>query len=187
MKNQEYTEIEIERTPNPESIKFIAPKILVSQSLDFPNMESSKDSPLVYELFRFSFVKSVFIAGNFITITKTEGIIWDEIISILKEFISGALSSELEIQKTETILSKDYIGTETEKKIQEILDTYIKPAVEQDGGAIHFDSFHEGIVKVILKGSCSGCPSSTITLKAGIENLLKRMVPEVEQVESVSL
>ncbi len=187
MKATYSSNIQVERTPNPESIKFITQKILVTQSIDFPDMESSKNSPMVYELFRFSFVKAVFIAGNFITITKSEGVIWDEIIPILSEFIAGAVESEMEISPLMQDIPKEYSGTETEKKIQEILDTYIKPAVEQDGGAIHFDSFQEGIVKVILKGSCSGCPSSTLTLKAGIENLLKRMVPEVLQVESVAM
>lgn len=179
--------IQIERTPNPESIKFVCPKILTPQSLDFPTIQESKNSPLVYELFRFSFVKSVFIASNFITITKTEGVVWDEIIPILQEFILGALESGMEINLEELENIPEYEGTEVEKKIQEILDTYIKPAVEQDGGAIHYDSFHEGVVKVILKGSCSGCPSSTLTLKAGIENLLKRMVPEVVEVESIAM
>jgi Fe-S cluster biogenesis protein NfuA len=187
MKTLENPLVQIERTPNPESIKFVCPKVLTNQTLDFPNIQDSVNSPLVYELFRFSFVKSVFIASNFITITKSEGVNWEEIIPILQEYISGALESGLEISKEENNIPKDYEGTEVEKKIQEILDTYIKPAVEQDGGAIHFDSFHEGVVKVILKGSCSGCPSSTLTLKAGIENLLKRMVPEVLQVDSVSL
>ena len=181
-----HSDIQVERTPNPESVKFITKKLLVKKSLDFPSVESSVDSPLVYELFRFSFVKAVFISGNFITITKSEGVIWEEIIPILSEFIGGALESEMEIAGAEIEKPIHYEGTDTEKKIQEILDTYIKPAVEQDGGAIHFDSFLNGIVKVVLKGSCSGCPSSTLTLKAGIENLLKRMVPEVLSVESVS-
>jgi len=187
MKTLENHLIQIERTPNPESIKFVCPKILTSQSLDFPSPEASGNSPFVYELFRFSFVKSVFIASNFITITKTEGVAWDEITPILQEFIGGAIESGLDIQGDEKDLPKEYEGTEAEKKIQEILDTYIKPAVEQDGGAIHFDSFQDGVVKVILKGSCSGCPSSTLTLKAGIENLLKRMVPEVISVDSVGM
>ncbi len=179
--------ISIETTPNPESIKFIAPYRLVSQGIDFPSMESSVNSPLIYEIFRFSFVKSVFISNNYLTITKSEGVIWEEITTILQEFISGALEAGMEISPEITEVPIEYYGTESEKKIQEILDTYIKPAVEQDGGAIQFNSFIDGTVKVILKGSCSGCPSSTLTLKAGIENLLRRMVPEVTSVESVAV
>lgn len=175
-------EIYTEGTPNPASVKFIVNKNLVTESVDFPDAASSEGSAFAYELFRFSFVKAVFFASNFITITKADGVSWDEISPILLEFIKGAVESEVEIQPHSAADTAGFTGTETEIKIQQVLESYVKPAVEQDGGAIHFKSFNEGVVSVILKGSCSGCPSSTITLKAGIENLLKRLVPEVTEV-----
>ena len=176
-----------ESTPNPASMKFITNKTLVSESIDFPDASSSEGSAFAYELFRFSFVKAVFFAANFITITKTEGVVWDEISGILTEFIKGAVESEIEIKPHSIDASPSFSGTETEIKIQQVLESYVKPAVEQDGGAIHFKSFENGVVSVILKGSCSGCPSSTLTLKSGIENLLKRLVPEVTEVVSEAL
>jgi Fe-S cluster biogenesis protein NfuA len=105
----------------------------------------------------------------------------------MKEFVKGAVESELKIQLEEQSEETNFEGSETEVKIQQILHDYVRPAVEQDGGAISYRSFNEGVVTVELRGSCSGCPSSTITLKAGIENLLKRMVPEVTEVVSEAL
>jgi Fe-S cluster biogenesis protein NfuA len=105
----------------------------------------------------------------------------------LKEFVKGAVESELKVQLEEQTEDVNFEGTDTEIKIQQILNDYVRPAVEQDGGAISYRSFNEGVVTVELRGSCSGCPSSTITLKAGIENLLKRMVPEVQEVVSEAL
>jgi Fe-S cluster biogenesis protein NfuA len=102
----------------------------------------------------------------------------------MKEFVKGAVESELKIQLEEEASEANFEGSETEVKIQQILHDYVRPAVEQDGGAISYRSFNEGVVTVELRGSCSGCPSSTVTLKAGIENLLKRMVPEVTEVVS---
>lgn len=180
-------EVYTETTPNPASIKFITNKVLVKDSVDFPDAGSSEGSAFAYELFRFSFVKAVFFAGNFVTITKTEGVNWDEISPILIEFIKGAVESEVEIVPHTVDESIGFIGTESEIKIQQVLESYVKPAVEQDGGAIHFKSFENGVVTVILKGSCSGCPSSTLTLKSGIENLLKRLVPEVTEVVSEAM
>ncbi|MCO4293699.1 NifU family protein [Solitalea sp. MAHUQ-68] len=173
-----YTEI----TPNPATMKFITNKLLINGSKDFATKESAEDSPFAKELFKFSFVDGVFFASNFVTITKVAGSDWEDLTPILKEFVKGAVESELKIvnDHNEEVI---FEGTETEKKIQQILHDYVRPAVEQDGGAIHYKSFDEaGVVTVELKGSCSGCPSSTITLKAGIENLLKRMVPEVTEV-----
>ena len=175
-----------EGTPNPATMKFLVNKLLINNSVDFPTKESAEKSPFAQELFRFNFVNGVFFASNFVTITKAEGSDWADIEPILKEFVKGAVESELKVlieeQKT-----ADFEGTDTEIKIQQILNDYVRPAVEQDGGAISYKSFNEGIVTVELRGSCSGCPSSTITLKAGIENLLKRMVPEVTEVVSEAL
>ncbi|MBC7744119.1 MAG: NifU family protein [Flavobacterium sp.] len=175
-----------EGTPNPATMKFLVNKLLINNSVDFPNKESAEKSPFAKELFRFNFVNGVFFASNFVTITKSEDSDWADIEPLLKEYVKGAVESEMQIleheQKTE-----EFEGTETEIKIQQILNDYVRPAVEQDGGAISYRSFNEGIVTVELRGSCSGCPSSTITLKAGIENLLKRMVPEVTEVVSEAL
>jgi Fe-S cluster biogenesis protein NfuA len=131
-------------------------------------------------------VTGVFFASNFVTITKSESSNWEDIEPILKEFVKGAVESEFKIVEKEEALAS-FEGTEIEIKIQQILHDYVRPAVEQDGGAISYRSFNEGIVTVELRGSCSGCPSSTITLKSGIENLLKRMVPEVTEVVSEAL
>jgi len=129
----------------------------------------------------------VFFASNFVTITKFEGDSWDDLLPILKEFVKGAVESELKVHEEEQPEAGDFEGTETEVKIQQILNDYVRPAVEQDGGAISYKSYEAGVVTVELRGSCSGCPSSIVTLKAGIENLLKRMVPEVTEVVSEAL
>ena len=175
-----------ESTPNPATMKFLVNKLLVNGSVDFPTKESAEKSPFAHELFRFNFVNGVFFASNFVTITKTEDSDWQDIEPILKEYVKGAVESEIQINP-EAEAHKDFEGSEIEVKIQQILYDYIRPAVEQDGGAISYKSFKEGVVTVELRGSCSGCPSSTITLKAGIENLLKRMVPEVQEVVSEAL
>jgi len=175
-----------ESTPNPATMKFIVNKLLINGSVDYPNKESAEKSTFAKELYKFSFVNGVFFASNFVTVTKTEGTDWEDIEPILKEFVKGAVESELTVQEVEQE-EANFEGTESEIKIQQILHDYVRPAVEQDGGAISYKSFNEGIVTVELRGSCSGCPSSTLTLKAGIENLLKRMVPEVQEVVSEAL
>jgi len=138
-----------EMTPNPETMKFVANKLLYpGKSIDFPDVETAKPSALAIELFGFPFIKSVFIASNFVTLTKTADTDWNDVIP----------------------------------RIKELLENYVKPAVEMDGGAIQFRSYQEGVVNLMLQGSCSGCPSSMITLKAGIEGMMKRMIPEVREV-----
>ncbi len=177
----------IESTPNPATMKFIVNKLLINGSVDFATKASAEKSPFAKELYKFSFVNGVFFASNFVTVTKFENDNWDDLVPILKEFVKGAVESELKVQEVETTDNVDFEGTDTEVKIQQILNDYVRPAVEQDGGAITYKSFDEGIVTVELRGSCSGCPSSTVTLKAGIESLLKRMVPEVNEVVSEAL
>ncbi len=176
-----------ESTPNPATMKFIVNKLLINGSVDFATRESAEKSPFAKELFKFSFVNGVFFASNFVTVTKFDGDSWDDILPILKEFVKGAVESELKIQEEEQAEAGNFEGSDTEVKIQQILHDYVRPAVEQDGGAITYKSFDEGVVTVELRGSCSGCPSSTVTLKSGIENLLKRMVPEVTEVVSEAL
>jgi NFU1 iron-sulfur cluster scaffold homolog, mitochondrial len=176
-----------ESTPNPATMKFIVNKLLINGSVDYPTQESAEKSPFAKELYKFSFVNGVFFASNFVTVTKTEGTEWEDIEPILKEFVKGAVESELKVQDVVADEEVNFEGTDAEVKIQQILHDYVRPAVEQDGGAISYKSFQDGVVTVELRGSCSGCPSSTITLKAGIENLLKRMVPEVQEVVSEAL
>ncbi len=178
--------IYLEANPNPNSLKFVVNFMLMPEgvSQDFPDQESAASAPLAQELFNFPYVKRVFYMSNFVTITKDESKEWEEIKYELKDYIKAYLEAEKPLL-TDAVADGNEINeddTEAEKKIKGILDEYIRPAVEQDGGAITFHSFEEGKVKVLLQGSCSGCPSSTITLKAGIENLLKRMVPEVQEV-----
>lgn len=173
-----------EQTPNPSTMKFMVNKLLINGSEDFPTREAAEHSAFAKELFKFNFVNGVFFASNFVTITKTEDAEWADIEAILKEFVKGAVESELKIKEDISDEALEFEGTDTEIKIQQILNDYVRPAVEQDGGAISYKSFVDGIVTVELRGSCSGCPSSTITLKSGIENLLQRMVPEVKEVVS---
>ncbi len=176
-----------ESTPNPSTMKFIVNKLLINGSVDFPTKESAETSKFATELYKFNFVNGVFFASNFVTVTKTEEAVWNDIEPILKEFVKGAIESEYPVQETATEENLDFQGTEIEIKIQQILNDYVRPAVEQDGGAISYKSFDEGVVTVELRGSCSGCPSSTITLKSGIQSLLQRMVPEVKEVVSEAL
>ncbi len=171
-----------ETTPNPSTMKFLVNKLLINGSVDYADREKAQESPFARELFKFNFVNGVFFASNFVTITKTDDAEWEDIESILKDFVKGAIESEIKIQEITVDENVNFEGTDIEVKIQQVLHDYVRPAVEQDGGAIAFKAFEDGIVTVELRGSCSGCPSSTITLKSGIEGLLKRMVPEVQEV-----
>ncbi len=178
-----------EMTPNPETMKFVANKLLYpSKSIDFENgRRSAFPSPLAKELFGFPFVKGVFIASNFITLTKTTETDLNDVKSSIREFLKEYLEEgkaiinedEIVLKTSNTISSDD---TDIVKKIKELLENYVKPAVEMDGGAISFKSYQNGIVSLVLKGSCSGCPSSMVTLKSGIEGMMKRMIPEVQEV-----
>ena len=182
--------IYLESNPNPNSLKFVVNEMLIPDGLsfDFPDAESTTDAPLAKELFDYPFVDRVFYMSNFITVTKKEDVEWLEIQNKLKDHIKKFLESGrfiIEVNEAEAEPVQE--ETETVKKIKTILDDYIKPAVEQDGGAITFHSYRDGVVKVRLQGSCSGCPSSMVTLKAGIENLFKRMMPdEVQAVEALA-
>jgi Fe-S cluster biogenesis protein NfuA len=181
-----------EMTPNPETMKFVANKLLYpGKSIDFPDENSAGPSPLAKELFSFPFIKSVFIASNFVTLTKTPGTDdWQDVIPTIKQFLKdyleagGPVVNEDEVAKvkqeaTNTVAADD---DDVVKRIKELLDNYVKPAVEMDGGAIQFKSYDDGVVNLMLQGSCSGCPSSMITLKSGIEGMMKRMIPEVKEV-----
>jgi Fe-S cluster biogenesis protein NfuA len=182
--------IYLESNPNPNSLKFVVSEMLIpdGMSFDFPDAESAGNAPLAKELFTYPFVDRVFYMSNFITVTKKEDVEWLEIQQTVKEHIKNFLESgRFIIEMKEPEMAETGEETETVKKIKTILEEYIRPAVEQDGGAITYHSFNEGIVKVRLQGSCSGCPSSMVTLKAGIENLFQRMMPgEVQSVEALS-
>ena len=180
-----------EMTPNPETMKFVANKLLYpGKSIDFPDVETAKPSPLATELFGFPFIKSVFIASNFVTLTKTSDTDWSDVIPAIREFLKEYLEEnkavineeELSTVKQESTNEVNADDDDVVKRIKELLENYVKPAVEMDGGAIQFKSYNEGVVNLMLQGSCSGCPSSMITLKAGIEGMMKRMIPEVKEV-----
>ncbi len=185
-----------EQTPNPESLKFVTNKMLFKGTADFREEALAKEwSPLGSELFDFPYVKGVYVCNNFVTVTKEFNYSWDDIMLPLKQFIKEYVEADKVILtegfseamakiEEERGVAYEYTGEQAElvKKIRELIDTYVKPAVEMDGGNIEFKAFDQGIVTVILQGSCSGCPSSSVTLKAGIEGMLKRMVPEVKEV-----
>lgn len=189
-----------ESTPNPSSMKFVANQLLVQDgaTAQYLSRAEAGGAPLAQKLFEFPFVKAVFLASNFVTVSKTDAIQWEEVTQELRDFIRVYLNDGkpviTELQKQEvavdnTFTTKKEVFTEhaapaneTEVKIVEILELYIRPAVEGDGGSITFKNYTDGIVTVQLRGACSGCPSSTITLKAGIEGLLKRMIAEVKEV-----
>lgn len=179
-----------EMTPNPETMKFVANKLLYpGKSIDFPDVESAKASPLANELFGFPFIRSVFIASNFVTLTKTYDTEWQDVIPAIRQFLKEYLEDNKAVVNEEDITVAQTDGNTIDaddddvvKRIKELLENYVKPAVEMDGGAIQFRSYNEGVVNLMLQGSCSGCPSSMITLKAGIEGMMKRMIPEVREV-----
>jgi|TARA_B100000767_G_scaffold216416_1_gene203975 Fe-S cluster biogenesis protein NfuA len=196
-----------EMTPNPNTMKFVADHMLVNPGdvVEFLSaLDAKGNSTLAEALFNFPFVTRIFITQNFVTVYKNDLVEWSDISLELREFIREWLSvneepvqniPELEIletvseskQKTTTNIAP-VINTEMDQKIVDLINEYIQPAVEQDGGAIHFQSFDtdSGQVTVILKGSCSGCPSSTATLKGGVENLLKTHIPEITEVVALN-
>ena len=177
-----------ETTPNPAALKFVVSKMLTKNSIEFKNIDEASASPLAQELFKFPFVKEVFIDENYISVTKYEVNTWDEITlelrSFIKQFIeNGGTVLDESLMATTTKNEKQQIKNfdnldTTSQQIINILEEYVKPAVAADGGNILFDSYDEKEkrVKVVLQGACNGCPSSTFTLKSGIENMLKDML-----------
>tara|TARA_Y100001933_G_scaffold265054_1_gene334769 strand:- start:14509 stop:15408 length:900 start_codon:yes stop_codon:yes gene_type:complete len=178
-----------EVTPNPAVMKFVSNKRIVPTTYEFKNIDEAKDSPLAMELFHFPFVKEVFMDENYVSITKYEVADWEEINMQLREFIRDYLADGKDVVTAEAIQkSKETVAEtttqtnydDTSQQIIDILEEYVKPAVASDGGNILFQSYEEesGTVSVILQGACSGCPSSTFTLKNGIETMLKNMMGE---------
>ncbi|MFL2902238.1 MAG: NifU family protein [Candidatus Pelagibacter sp.] len=178
--------IQTETTPNPNTLKFLPGKIVSEVGpVEFINKDKTNNE-LVRNILSITGVNMVFLGNDFITVKKNEELIWDDlkhiIISLINDYYLGGKKSIL--NKTEQV-EEDIPQDEVVKKINEILDTKIRPAVARDGGDIKFKSFKDGLVKVELKGSCSGCPSSVMTLKQGVQNLLCHYIPEVKNVEAL--
>lgn len=184
-------EIYFEQTPNPESLKLVTSRILLPNIIiDRRRGEDTTAFPLAESLFeKFDWMRGVFVSNNFVTLTKDSPNDWYEYMNEAREYIKMYLENNFDIvsqsyldeKLKESVQEED---SSVEGKIKELLEKYVKPAVEKDGGFIAFHSFENGLVKLKMQGSCSGCPSSQITLKSGIEGLLKRMVPEVMEVEA---
>ncbi|NJB85762.1 Fe-S cluster biogenesis protein NfuA [Lewinella marina] len=186
-----------EQTPNPETLKFVTNRMLYNGTAEFREEDFAREwSPLATELYDFPYVQKVYIANNYVTITKEFNYSWDDIMLTLKEFVKGFLEENKTVIKdgfaeavaeieAERGVGYEYTEDEAEtvSQIKELIDTYVKPAVESDGGNIEFKSYRDGVVTVIMQGACSGCPSSTVTLKSGIEQMLKRMMPQVKEVQ----
>jgi len=199
-RKKEAIEVYAEVTPNPSAMKFGTNKSLTATDVEYKNIEeASKSSPLAQALFGFSFVKGVFISENYISITKFDVVEWNDVYAEVRNFISTYLQDNKtiikELPKTESTTKKEKKEATTDGldvtpgKIIAILDEYIRPAVASDGGNIAFKSYDEEskVVSVILQGACSGCPSSTITLKNGIETMLQEMLPnEISQVVAIN-
>lgn len=186
-----------ESTPNPEVLKFVANRSIANTMYEFKNKEETLHAPLANELFKFPFVKEIFINNNYVSVTKQNGYDWQEFANELRDFIKRYIESgkkifndeilQKEEQTNKLTVDRDY--SEIDKEIISILNEYVRPAVEGDGGNIAFDSYNENTktVKVVLQGACSGCPSSTVTLKNGIENMLREMLKgKVEYVEAIN-
>lgn len=182
----------VESTPNPEVMKFVSNKILIDGNIEILDVKDAQDISIAKELFNFPFVKSLFLSQNFISITKTNHVKWDDIAMQLRVFLVDFLNKSEKLGNPKKIDNQEPISINTDsknisnkshftgdaQKIENILEEYIKPAVESDGGSITLSSFKNGIVTVNLSGACSGCPSSTLTLKQGIESLLKQKLGE---------
>ena len=178
-----------ESTPNPSVLKFVSNKLIISGSFEFNNIDEAQEMEFAKKLFEFSYVKSIYISKNFVSITKYDLKNWDEVTLELRNFIKNYLEKNEVNFKRKEVKTEEIDLDETSKKIISILDEYIKPAVSSDGGNILFDSYDKDkkLVKVILQGACSGCPSSTVTLKNGIENMLKEMLSDkVNSVEAIN-
>ena len=182
--------IQTEDTPNPDTLKFMPGDIVLKTgSVDYSNKESSVSSPLASRLFEIDGVSRVFLSSDFISVTKETDLEWNNLkpsilTGIMEHYSSGlpALNNENEIKVNDS--AED---TEIVKQIKDLLETRVRPAVAMDGGDISFCSFEEGVVTLQMKGACAGCPSSTATLKMGIENMLRHYIPEVTEVKAAEL
>ncbi len=184
-----------EQTPNPEALKYVTNRLLYKGIADFKDKDITAEwSPMANSLMELPYVKSVYFNNNYVTITKEFNYEWQDIMLKIKEFVKDFVErdgvvvkegyAEFAASQEAANSASQFSGEDGEiaRKIKELIDTYVKPAVEGDGGNIEFKAYEKGVVYVQMQGSCSGCPSSTVTLKSGIEGMLKRMVPEVTEV-----
>lgn len=183
--------IQTEQTPNPASIKFLPGcEVMVRGNAEFKNLEEAKRSPLAERLFAIAGVASVFLGSDFVTVTKKDDIEWPQLklvvlSALMDHFMLGdKVMLDEDVPHHSPVLNEN--DSDAVRQIKEILDTRVRPAVAHDGGDIAFSSFEDGIVYLQMRGACAGCPSSTATLKTGIENMLKHFVPEVEEVRAVN-
>ena len=183
--------IQTEQTPNPQTLKFLPGKVVMDDGTAFfQNIEESSNSPFAKRLFDVDGVQGVFFGSDFITITKSQSIDWQVMKplilgSIMDHYNSGEETISKDKKNDNNSLKSDESDDDVVKQIKELLDTRVRPAVAMDGGDIVYDSFKDGIVYLHMQGACSGCPSSTATLKMGIENMLKHYVPEVQEVRPI--
>lgn len=185
--------IQTESTPNPATLKFLPGQaVLGTGTADFPSAEAAEASPLARRVFAVDGVAGVFFGTDFVTVTKTEAVAWDHIKpailgAIMEHFQSGQPVIEGEGQQGSGHADHDGPDSEIVGQIKELLDSRVRPAVAQDGGDITFHGFERGVVYLHMQGACAGCPSSTLTLKMGIENLLRHYIPEVVEVRPVGV
>ena len=183
--------IQTEQTPNPQTLKFLPGKVVMEEGTAFfQNVEEGSNSPFAKRLFELDGVEGVFFGSDFITITKNQSLDWQVMKplilgSIMDHYNSGDVTINNQKKNDDTSLKVDENDTDIVKQIKELLDTRVRPAVAMDGGDIVYDSFKDGVVYLHMQGACSGCPSSTATLKMGIENMLKHYVPEVQEVRPI--
>ena len=177
--------VQSEFTPNPNSIKFLPGKTVSKNGSFEVTKKDDTNNDLIKNLFSVSGVESIFLGKDFISVNKSDQIKWDEIKHIVTSFINDFYSDGKEFVIDENIKEEQSDLDEIEQKIVKILDQKIRPAVARDGGDIKFKEFKDGVVKVQLQGSCSGCPSSTMTLKQGVQNLLCHYLPEVKEVIAI--
>ena len=182
--------IQTEQTPNPQTLKFLPGKIVMDEGTAFyQNVDDASNSPFAKRLFEVEGVEGVFFGSDFITITKNQSIEWQVMKplilgSVMDHYNSGELTITKEQNSENSSLKKEDTDSDIVKQIKELLDTRVRPAVAMDGGDIIYDSFKDGIVYLHMQGACSGCPSSTATLKMGIENMLRHYIPEVQEVRA---
>jgi Fe-S cluster biogenesis protein NfuA len=178
--------IQTEDTPNPLTIKFLPGKeVMKSGTADFKSKDLSQNSPLASRLFDIEGIDGVFLGSDFISVTKKENEEWFSLKpSILGKIMEHYASGESVLLVNNNDLSDETNDSDTVQQIKKLLETRVRPAVAMDGGDIQFESFEDGIVTLLMKGACSGCPSSTATLKMGIENMLRHYIPEVQEVRA---
>lgn len=192
-----------EMTPNPKAMKFVGNLEIISngESYEFSNDSDMQHAPLARVLFTFPFVKTVMLSPSFVTITIVDQLDWDDVVMEVREYITNylqagqpvvdeeAMEAKVEVKESKekefTPLPKPGEVRDIDKKIQHILKEYVSPAVENDGGAISFESFEDGELKVRLSGACNGCPSSTQTLQYGVQNIFAKLLPQVTKVTSI--